>query len=203
MHHDFLDRYSRIESPVHRLGAGWKVAGALSSVIVTVLSPLTAVYPFIVIGVLLVSVILLSRLPAGFLVKRILFFEPFVIAIAALALLGPGGVLKFSSMIVKSTLSLLAVIVLSNTTPFGELLKVLRAVRTPAVFVTILALMYRYLFVLIDEFERIGRARQSRTFTRGWYRVWFISSTVLGALFVRSTERAERIYNAMCARGWK
>lgn len=203
MHHDFLDRYSRIESPVHRLGTGWKVAGGLLSVIVTVLSPLSAVYPFIVIGILLVAVILLARLPAGFLLKRMLFFEPFVVAIAALALLGPGGALKFGSMVVKSTLSLLAVIVLSNTTPFAELLRFLRAVRAPAIFVTILALMYRYLFVLIDEFERIDRARQSRTFARGWYRTWFISSTVLGALFVRSTERAERIYAAMCARGWK
>jgi len=203
VHHDFLDRYSRIDSPVHRLGAPWKAAAALASVLVTVLSPLEAVCPFIVIGALLAAVIVLGKLPVGFLLKRVLFFEPFVIAIASLALLAPGGAMKFGSMIVKSTLSLVTVTVLSNTTPFGELLGVLRGIRAPAVFVTILALMYRYLFVLIDEFERIDRARQSRTFTAGRYRRWFMSSTVLGALFLRSTERAGRIYAAMCARGWK
>ena len=30
-----------------------------------------------------------------------------------------------------------------------------------------------------------------------------VLATVLGQLFVRASERAERIYDAMCARGWK
>ena len=203
MHHDFLDRYSRMESPVHRLSSGVKSAAALLMVLVSVASPIRSVYPFAGVAAALIAVTIIARLPAAFLLRRILFFEPFVAAIGFLALFAPGGAAIFTSMIVKSTLSLVTVIVLSNTTSFGDLLRVLRRVRAPAVFVTILALMYRYLFVLIDEFERIDRARKSRTFAAGRYRAWFISSTVLGALFVRSTERAGRIYAAMCARGWK
>jgi cobalt/nickel transport system permease protein len=92
---------------------------------------------------------------------------------------------------------------LTNTTPFADVLGVLRRVGTPGLLVTVLALMYRYLFVLIDEAERMQRARRSRTFTPRRHRVWKSWSTVIGQLFVRSTERAERIYAAMTARGWR
>src|SRR5581483_4777434 len=61
----------------------------------------------------------------------------------------------------------------------------------------------RYLFVLLDESERMRRARLSRTFTRNRKFQWRAMSTVVGQLFVRASERAERIYDAMCARGWK
>jgi energy-coupling factor transporter transmembrane protein EcfT len=47
------------------------------------------------------------------------------------------------------------------------------------------------------------RARNSRTFHRGRRLRWQTLATVVGQLFVRSSERAERIYDAMCARGWK
>jgi cobalt/nickel transport system permease protein len=69
--------------------------------------------------------------------------------------------------------------------------------------VTTLALLYRYLFVLVDEAERMHRARLARTFDRRRVSVWRMLGTVVGQLFVRSSERAERIYAAMCARGWR
>ena len=47
------------------------------------------------------------------------------------------------------------------------------------------------------------RARLSRTFSSGRRRHWQSLATVVGQLFVRASERAERIYDAMCARGWK
>jgi cobalt/nickel transport system permease protein len=75
--------------------------------------------------------------------------------------------------------------------------------RVPALLVTTLALMHRYLFVLLDESERMRRARSSRTFWRQRRARWRMLGTVVGQLFVRASERAERIYAAMCARGWK
>jgi cobalt/nickel transport system permease protein len=47
------------------------------------------------------------------------------------------------------------------------------------------------------------RARASRTFERQRRMRWHLLGTVVGQLFVRASERAERIYAAMCARGWK
>ncbi len=104
---------------------------------------------------------------------------------------------------VKSTLCLATMILLTNTTPFADLLRTLRRLRVPGLLITVLALMYRYLFVLIDEAERMQRARRSRTFSARRAHVWASLATLGGQLFVRSTERAERIYAAMCARGWR
>ncbi len=98
---------------------------------------------------------------------------------------------------------MVTVIILSNTTQFSELLSVLRRFHVPAIFITVLALMYRYLFVLIDETERMHRARLSRTFMKRKTQLWRTLATLVGQLFVRSTERAEKIYAAMTARGWK
>ena len=63
--------------------------------------------------------------------------------------------------------------------------------------------MHRYLFVLVEEAERMRRARASRTFKPRRGARWHAMSTVVGQFFVRASERAERIYDAMCARGWK
>jgi cobalt/nickel transport system permease protein len=94
-------------------------------------------------------------------------------------------------------------ILLSNTTPFSSLLLTMKRLGVPRLLVTILALLYRYLFVLIDEAERLHRARASRTFSTSRTKKWQMLASLIGQLFVRSTERAERIYSAMTARGWK
>jgi len=73
----------------------------------------------------------------------------------------------------------------------------------PALLVTTMALMHRYLFVLVDESDRMRRARASRTLVRRRGLGWGMPAEVIGRLFVRASERAERIYLAMCARGWK
>ena len=210
MHHDFLDRYSRLDSPVHRLPAALKLALALIFVFVTVALPLSARGWFIGLFATLVAVAALSRIPWSFLLKRFLFLEPFVLGVAVLTLFQPNGIRVFATIFVRSTLCLLTMMLLSNTTPFAAILRVLRRVHVPALFVTTLALMYRYLFVLVDEAERMHRARASRTFTPKTFgnhahriHLWQMLGTVIGQLFVRSTERAERIYAAMLARGWR
>lgn len=203
MHHDFIDRYGRIDSPIHRLPASLKVVSALLLVLGVVVAPLRLVYPFLAAGVGLVLVIALSRIPPVFFLKRLLVFEPFVVVIAAASLIQPEGGLRFASVIIKSTLSLTTVLLLSNTTPFSELLDVFRRLHAPSFVVTVLALMYRYIFVLIDETQRMRRARLSRTFAPGRPRAWHSASQMIGQLFLRSTERAERIFAAMSARGWQ
>ena len=128
--------------------------------------------------------------------------EPLALGVGGLAMFQPHGGWNFVTMLAKTTLCLLTMILLSSTTPFSALLDVMKRARVPDILVSILALMYRYLFVLVDEAQRMRRARASRTFRPGhWWR-WHALATVIGQLFVRSTERAERIYAAMIARGW-
>jgi cobalt/nickel transport system permease protein len=203
MRHDFFDRYSRLDSPVHRLPAVLKLAMTLSTVVAIVVMPL-ALWPFFLLtALLLIAVAAVSRIPPWFLVTRLLMFEPVVLGVAVLAIFQPGGEKIFAAMAVRTTLCLFTVILLSNTTPFTELLQVLQRAHMPALMITTLALMYRYLFVITDEAQRMKRARASRTFMKGRLWEWRLLATVIGQLFVRTTERAERIYMAMCARGWK
>ena len=80
-----------------------------------------------------------------------LLLEPFVLGVAGLALFQPGGWRLFGFLLAKSTLCLGIMVLLGNTTPFEELLRVMKAARLPALLVTTLSLLYRYLFVLVDE----------------------------------------------------
>jgi len=146
---------------------------------------------------------MVSQIPLLALLKRMLLLEPLVLGVAGLMLFQPGGAKIFAVVIFKANLCLLTTVLLANTTPFTELVRVLQRLRVPWLFITTLTLMHRCLFVLADEAERMRRARASRTFTRGRRFQWQALSSVVGQLFVRASERAERIYNAMCARGWE
>jgi cobalt/nickel transport system permease protein len=202
MRPDYVDRYSRLDSPVHRTPAAVKLAVAMMVVIATVAMPFRWAW---VAGVIVVAmaVAAASRLPMGFMLRRLAMLEPVVVGVSALMLWQPNGIEKFLILISRSTTCLTVMILLSCTTPFAEILEVLRRLRVPSLFVTTLALMYRYLFVMADESERLRRARTSRTLRRDRWLTWRMLGTLIGQLFVRSSERAERIYAAMCARGWK
>ncbi len=202
MRGDLIDRYSRSDSLVHRWPAALKLAAALATVIVTVVLPPSRWDAYLAIALLLTGIGAASRIPPRFILRRLITLEPLALGIAGLAIFQPGGGKIFATMLAKTTLCLLTMILLSNTTPFSALLDVMKRARVPPILVSTLALMYRYLFVLADEAQRMRRARASRTFRPGHWWTWRALATVIGQLFVRSTERAERIYAAMTARGW-
>jgi cobalt/nickel transport system permease protein len=129
--------------------------------------------------------------------------SPFVLGVALVKALQPRTGASWLDVAIRSSICLLTVTLVSNTTPFSRILRVLQRVRVPGMLITTIALMHRYLFVLADEAARMHRARASRTFRRGRRFHWQNLGTLVGQLFVRASERAERIYDAMCARGWK
>lgn len=202
MRADLFDRWCYVDSPIHRRPAALKLAAALAIVIVTAVLPVGRWDGFAVIALLLTGVAAASRVPASFILRRLVTLEPVALGVAGLAMFQPHGGRIFATMLAKTTLCLLTMILLSSTTPFSALLDVLKRARVPDILISTLALMYRYMFVLIDEAQRMRRARASRTFQPGRWWTWRALSTVIGQLFVRSTERAERIYAAMIARGW-
>ena len=196
-------QHSRLESPVHRLAPGLKLALALLVIIITVLMPPHSAIWFSGIGALLALTIVLSRIPPLFLLKRLLLLSPFVLGVALVNALQPTASAGWLDVALKSSVCLLTVTLVANTTPFSKILRALQTVRVPSLLITTIALMHRYLFVLADESERRRRARASRTFTATRRVQWHTRATIIGQLFVRASERAERIYDAMCARGWK
>jgi cobalt/nickel transport system permease protein len=203
VHDVLLNPYRHRASLIHRLPAPVKLLGATVCVLVSVLLPRTAWLGYAGIGAGLLVVAVLSSVSPWHLGKRLLLAEPFAFGIALLALLQDNGLQVFLAMLARSTLCLFCIILLNSTTRFTELLRVFRRLRVPPLLVVTLALMQRYLFVLFEETGRLLRARRSRTFAAGRRHAWSLTATVAAQLFVRTSERAERVYAAMCARGWK
>lgn len=203
MRRTLLEPYQDHASPIHRLPAGLKSGVALAFVLGVVLLPRASWTAYAGAAALLLLLAGLSRIPAAALARRLLLVEPFALGVALLTLLQPDGLGVFAATLAKSTLCLFCMVLLSGTTRFSAILRVLWSLRVPSLLVTTLALMHRYLFLLVDETGRMVRARRSRTYARSRASVWRSSATVIAQLFVRSSERAERIYSAMCARGWK
>lgn len=195
--------HRRWESPVTRWPAGLKLVVAMAIIATTVLLPVSVTGWFVPVALFLVLITFLSRIPLLFLAKRLLLLSPLILGVALVNALDPVRHGAWTGVALKSGLCLLIVTLVSQTTPFSEILRVLRRLRVPALLITTIALMHRYLFVMVEESERMRRARASRTFSRVKARQWQTLSTVLAQLFIRTSERAERIYDAMCARGWK
>ena len=174
MGRDFFDAYSRLNSPIHRVPAALKLIAVLA-LLVAIVNSKAALVP---VAAILLAVAVISHIPASFLLKRLLLLEPLALGVALLALLQPGGGRIFALLVAKSTLCLTTMILLSSTTPFSEVLRVLRRVHVPALLITTLALMYRYLFVLVDEAGQMKRARACRSFVRQRRFRWRTLATV-------------------------
>lgn len=119
------------------------------------------------------------------------------------------GVERFSSILLKSWMSIQAALLLAATTEFPQLLAAMRQLGVPRLMVSIVGLMWRYLYLLRDEALRLMAARSSRSVAaesrvRRPPLVWRAKVTggMAGSLLLRSLERSERVYAAMLARGY-
>jgi cobalt/nickel transport system permease protein len=114
-----------------------------------------------------------------------------------------GGWEIMAGIVLRGTESFLAGLWLVNVIPFDQLLTTLRRTGVPAILLAILAFMYRFVFVLWDELDTMRTARRARTFDRaGAIFRWRVGTHMIGMLLIRALERSERVYGAMCARGW-
>jgi cobalt/nickel transport system permease protein len=200
---DLFARYHHRVSVIHRCPAAFKLGAAMVVVLGIVVTPRGAWKVHAGLGAGLVVVGLLSRVPAVALLRRLAWVEPFALSVAVLAWFQPHGGMIFLATLCKSTLALATMVLLGATTRFTDLLEVLHRARLPSLLVTTIALTQRYLHVCIEESRRLQRARRSRTFRVGREPAWRAGASVIALLFVRASERAERVAAAMLARGWK
>jgi cobalt/nickel transport system permease protein len=118
------------------------------------------------------------------------------------------GLVFFLSVMLKSWTSVAAAALLTSSTPPMHLLEALKALKLPAILVAIVFMMYRYLFVLVEEAQSLMTARKARSAGTGaksggsipWRAK--VTGGMAGSLFVRTMDRGERIYMAMLARGY-
>jgi cobalt/nickel transport system permease protein len=194
---------SQARSVLHRAPAGVKLGVAALIILGTTLLPQQITMIYLIPAGLVLSLWVAARVPFRHGIRRLLVAEFFIIGIGGFALISPARAPLFLSAFCKSNICVALMIVLTWSTPFTEILTVFRKLRIPGVMLTTLALMYRYLPVLTEESRRMDRARKSRTFSTGRMLLWHNLTTIIAQLFMRSADRAERIYLAMCARGWK
>ena len=124
-----------------------------------------------------------------------LIFDRTVIAYAG-KIAVTGGMLSFAMLLCRTLLCVSAILIL---TPFSELMDQLRRLHVPELLVTLLEMVYRYIGVLVEEASGMVTAFRLRGNGAKWPGISEFGSFV-GQLFLRSADRAERIYQAMQCR---
>ncbi|WP_256106074.1 cobalt ECF transporter T component CbiQ [Streptomyces sp. ODS05-4] len=208
--------YRHAESPVHRLPPHCKLTAVFCFVLVVVCTPRTALWAFAAYALLLAAVAAAARVPAGFVLRRLVIEVPFVAFAFLMPFVVPGeqirllGFLDVSvpglwdawNVLAKGTLGVTASVLLAATTELRALLLGLERLRLPPLIVQIASFMIRYGDVVTDEMRRMSVARRSRGFEARGPRHWGVLAKSAGALFIRSYERGERVHLAMLSRGY-
>ncbi|KJY46680.1 MULTISPECIES: cobalt ECF transporter T component CbiQ [unclassified Streptomyces] len=207
--------YRHGHSPVHALPPHCKLAAAFAFVVVVVSTPREAVWAFGLYAVLLAAVAAAARIPAGFLLRRLLIEVPFVAFAVLMPFVAQGervevlgmslsvsGLWGAWNVLAKGTLGVAASVLLASTTELRALLLGLQQLKLPPLLVQIASFMIRYGDVITDELRRMSIARRSRGFEARGIRHWGVLAKTAGALFIRSYERGERVHLAMVSRGY-
>ncbi|MCA9918467.1 MAG: cobalt ECF transporter T component CbiQ [Anaerolineales bacterium] len=229
MHANTFDRYLAGGSRIHHLDPRVKVVLALLFIVSNVLLPDGSWLAFLIAWLILLAINRAAQFSFGYLFKRSFIALPFALAAITVIFVQPGnpltswtwgsrtitisdaGVIRFASIVIRSWLSVQAAILLTAATQFPDMMHALRHLKVPAILISIISFMYRYLFVLADEAMRLLRAREARSARlvadgkHGGTVFWRakVTGSMAGQLFVRSFERSDKVYNAMLARGYR
>jgi cobalt/nickel transport system permease protein len=168
-----------------------------------------------------------SGLPVGFFIKRVWLFIPIftgiVVLPATLSVVTDGhvvlqlwswrghpqgfteqGLHSAGLIVTRVATSISLVVLLTLTTPWVRLLAALRALGIPRIFVLIIGMAYRYLFLLLDAVDDMYTARKARTVGAGTDARQGRAFVAAGAgtLFGKAHQLSEEVHQAMVARGY-
>lgn len=207
--------YRHGDSAVHRAPAEVKIVCLLVFVLAVVATPREMFWPYAVYAVIVVTLWHFARIPLWWILPRMLIEAPFLVLAVLLPFaeggpridvaglqLSVSGLYAAWSIVVKGTLGVAAALTLAATTSATELPAALSRLGVPAVVTSVLVLMIRYVDLLTAEASRMRLARISRGDSpRALHQARAIA-TGIGALFLRSYERGERVYQSMLSRGF-
>lgn len=222
MEHPFIDHYAGLDSLVHRLDPRVKVVTAL--VAVAAIVSLRSVPGLLGALALLALLARIAGLPLHYLLARMAWVLPFsgtlLLVMPFLHTGNPLFRLEVGPFAVTAGLeglaravvyslrlagSLLAAVLLTSTTRFSRLLRAMEELGLPGVFTRVVDFGVRYSFLLVDELQRMQRARYSRGFVPRSILQRLTAGSLgetAGALFLRSLERADRVHRAMLSRNY-
>jgi cobalt/nickel transport system permease protein len=197
---------------VHTLSPQSKILAVVGFVLVVVATPREWVGAFAGYAVLLGCALALARVPARRVLVGLAVEVPFVLFAVLLPFVGPApqtwlglsvpGLWAAWNILVKASLGVLAATALAATTLPVDIVAGLQALRLPSALVAILTFFVRYVDVVADQFQRMRIAQRARGLRATSPRSWPVLANGLGALFVRSFERGERVHLALISRGY-
>lgn len=209
-----LEQLALKESPIHTLHPLVKLLSTMVYVLCVISFDryeITSLLIFILYPVLMAK---MAKIPVVLIFQRSLVALPFCLFVgftglffesAAMAYVGPVaisyGTAAFLALLVRSLLCVASVLVLIATTPFDALARALRRLYVPALFVSLLEMTYRYIGVLLEEASSLYTAYRLRSSGGRGVQPAHMGS-LIGQLFFRSYDRAERVYQAMQCRGY-
>jgi cobalt/nickel transport system permease protein len=177
----------------------------------------------VILALYLVTLVLAwrSRVPLVFFIKRVWLLMPFftgIIAIPAffitpgppLVELLPGLVITRTGaqtalfLLLRVSTSVSATILLILTTPWNSVLKALGVLHIPDVFVLILGMTYRYIYLFLHTVNDMFLSRQSRVIGRlNSSEERRIMAANAGTLLGKSLDLSTEVYLAMQSRGFR
>jgi len=147
-----------------------------------------------------------ARIPVGAALLRSGLVFSFTAPFALISVIA-GEPVRAASLLLKSYVSSLAVLLLVATTPMSLLLRGLESAGFPRFLLMVAQFLYRYLFVISEEAQHLRAAALGRG---GWTRGargrgagFRAAAGAVAALFSRSYGRAAGIHRAMLARGFR
>jgi cobalt/nickel transport system permease protein len=210
----YMDTIASGDTLLHHLDPRAKLITTLLFIVAVVSFnkyTILAFIPFFIYPMVLISA---GGLPAGYFLKKVLQVSPFAILVGIfnpiidreiiyhIGSIGiSGGWISFLSILLRFFLTVTAALILIALTGFNTVCQALTRLGVPKPFVLQLLFFYRYIFVLVDEAERMEMARSLRSFNSK-ARPFGVFISIIGHLLLRSFDRAERIYLAMCCRGF-
>jgi len=210
----YLDTLATGQTAIHRLDPRIKVliAGLFVVCIVSFDKyAIAAMLPFVLLLILVMGV---GAVPTGFVLKKLAIASPFAIMIGIFnpffdqqiilhlgSMAVSGGWVSFLSILLRFSLTVSAMLVLIATTGFNSVCMALERMGMPKIFAIQLLMLYRYIFVLIAEGQRMYRARALRSFQTNRMEMRTFSFFV-GQLLLRTIDRGQRIHQAMLCRGF-
>jgi cobalt/nickel transport system permease protein len=210
----WLDRAGYGDSPVHRLDARAKLGATAAFLLCVASFPKYEVAGLVPFAAFPVALAVFGRVPPRPLLRLLAAASPFALLVAAwnplldraprttvLGIAVSGGALSFASVVLRFLLCATAVLVLVATTSLPALVRGLGQLGVPRPFLTQVQLLYRYLFLLVDEGRRLSEARALREPGRRLPRLG-TGKRMLASLLWRTWERGERVHLCMKARGF-
>ncbi|WP_245526710.1 cobalt ECF transporter T component CbiQ [Acetohalobium arabaticum] len=116
---------------------------------------------------------------------------------------GAGSLIKALNLFLKSLGTVSCLYFLALTTPMVELLSILKRLKIPKIFIELMILIYRFIFVLLETANLIRVSQVSRLGYSSFKNSFYSLSKLVSNLFVRSYYRAKGLLTTLLARGYE